>query len=114
MSVKETHYIIYGVSLNGKDYQEKYNIEENYDVHSDYCHRKNRTGDIVVVFDGMSNKYAIIGKLIKKTNEFEGISMTAIDKSLFEDKALVKELSEKFSLSVDEIKPQLFIFTHYS
>lgn len=32
MSVKETHYIIYGVSLNGKDYQEKYNIEDNFFV----------------------------------------------------------------------------------
>lgn len=114
MSVRETHYIIYGVSLDGKHYQEKYNLEENYDVHSEYCHRKNRNGDLVVVFDGMSNKYAIIGKLIKKTNEFEGISMTAIDKSLFDDRELVKNLSDKFQLKADEIKPQLFIFTHYS
>lgn len=115
MSVNENHYIILGIKMSYDDYNQKYNIEENDSLHDLYTNRRNqKKGDTVVVVDGMSSEYAFIGKLLGKSREsYEGIPMTAIDKKVFNDKKLKKELMETFNLSEDEIKLNIYVFTHY-
>lgn len=116
MSVNENHYIILGIKMSYDDYNEKYKIEENETIHDQYANRRSqKSGDMVVVVDGMSGEYAFIGKLIAKSREsYEGIPMTAVDKKMFNDKKLKKELTEKFEFTEDELDIQLHVFTHYS
>ena len=98
------------------EYQKKFNVEENDSVHDQYTNRRNqKAGDIVVVVDGMSGEYAVIGRLIAKSREsYEGIPMTVIDKKVFNDKKLKKALIESFGFHEDEIIINIYAFTHYS
>lgn len=116
MSVNENHYIILGIKMDTDDYNEKYNIEENDSIHDAYTNRRTqKKGDTVVVVDGMSDEYAIIGKLIAKSREsYEGLPMTAIDKKAFSDKKLKKELIDTFGFNEEELNLNVYIFTHYS
>lgn len=102
--------------MTNDDYNEKYNIEANETIHDQYANRRSqKSGDMVVVVDGMSGEYAFIGKLIAKSREsYEGIPMSAIDKKMFSDKKLKKELSETFGFTENELNIQLHVFTHYS
>lgn len=116
MSVNENHYIILGIKMTYDEYNEKYNIEENDSIHDEYDNRRSqKKGDIVVIVDGMSTEYAFIGKLIAKSREsYEGIPMTAIDKKVFNDKKLKKELIDSFGFTENEINLNVYVFTHYS
>lgn len=116
MSVNENHYIILGVKMTNDDYNEKYNIEENETIHDQYANKRSqKAGEMVVVVDGMSGEYAFIGKLIAKSKEsYECIPMSSIDKKMFNDKKLKKELTETFGFTDDELNIQLHVFTHYS
>lgn len=116
MSVNENHYVIVGIKMSYDDYAIKYNTEENYDVHEDYMNRrKQKAGEMVVVVDGMSGEYAIIGKLIAKSREsYEGIPTTEINKKVFNDKKLKKELVETFGFNKDDLNINIHVFTHYS
>lgn len=116
MSVNENHYIILGIKMDFDEYQKKFNVEENDSVHDQYTNRRNqKAGDIVVVVDGMSGEYAVIGRLIAKSREsYEGIPMTVIDKKVFNDKKLKKALIESFGFHEDEIIINIYAFTHYS
>lgn len=116
MSVNENHYIILGVKMTYDDYSEKYNIEENDNIHDAYTNRRTqKKGDTVVIVDGMSCEYAFIGKLIAKSREsYECIPMTEINNKIFNDKKFKKELIDNFGFNEAELKLNVYIFTHYS
>jgi hypothetical protein len=116
MSVNENHYVILGIKMKYKEYSEKYNIEECDSIHDSYTNRRTqKKGDIVVVVDGMSAEYVIIGKLLAKSREsYEGIPTTIINKEVFEDAQLRNELIEKFGFKESEINLNIIVFTHYS
>jgi len=115
MSVNARHYLIYGVKMTAKQYNEKYNIEENEYIHSQYWKsKKQKKGDLIVVVDGMSQEYAIIGKLVASTYEsYEGFPMTVFNQQTFDEQSVRVELKEKFAID-HNLTLNFLLFTHYS
>ena len=74
----------------------------------------NRRFDIV--YDGMSGGYCIAGKIIAKSDPYEGIRMVKIDpdKMNVDREALASLLSEAFGHKVPVGDLSLLLFSHFS
>ena len=69
MSVDRTDYVIYGIRLPFDDL--------DYDEYeAEICGKEGRRFDLI--YDGMSGKYAIAGKIIVKGDQYEGFGLTSI------------------------------------
>ncbi len=121
MSVKERHYIIYGIKLTYSEYLNIFDIDNieytNEDIHDKYMINKNsKSGDLVLICDSMGSKYVIIGDLINASKtDFEGLAMTKITRDIF-DHDIVERISTELNIEFkqDSFETGVFAFTHYS
>lgn len=107
MGVDRTDYLMFGADMGG---------EIDYDKHeAEIEGAPNRLFDIV--YDGMSCKYCIAGKIIAKSDPYDGIEMVKIDPGKLEvDRdALAAAISAAFGrrdLTADDFS--LILFSHFS
>ena len=71
MSVQVNQYLIYGVKLNYKDYESRYEEFEPF-MDSAFKNDMNPKG-LHCIFDGMNGKYIYIGRCFKKSLDGEHI-----------------------------------------
>lgn len=105
MGVDRTDYLMYGVKIDPD--------LVDYDKHENLiCGVPGAPFDLV--YDGMSGKYAVAGKIIARSREYEGLEFHEItDESLPKDApALAAAISETFATPVDRLR--LYLFSHYS
>lgn len=106
MGVEREDYLMYGVDVG-------------FDAFDDNKHEAeidgapNRRFDCIL--DGMSGQYCIAGKIIAKSEPYDGIGMTTIDPDhLGIDRAgLAKIISEAFSREVTTDDLKLILFSHF-
>lgn len=69
-----------------------------------------------IVYDGMSGKYCIAGKIIAKSDPYEGFDMAKIDpaKLAIDREALASTVSDAFGREVSPDDFSLILFTHFS
>lgn len=80
MSVRETHFIIYGIVLpylRGNegmiDVEDKYDAEESWiDLIEPYSTYGDKTGKMVVISDGMGGAYTVVGHCYAQSGEYSG------------------------------------------
>jgi len=106
MGVDRTDYLMFGADMGAKI---------DYDKHAAEIEgAPNRRFDIV--YDGMSCKYCIAGKIIAKSDPYDGIEMVKIDplKLDVDRAALAASVSDAFGreLSADDFS--LILFSHFS
>lgn len=111
MSTNKTDYIILGIKMEYSEYNSRFNPDDDWCIHEEYFNSK--INDLIVVKDGMSGKYVVIGKLIDKSEEYEGLSMNTINKDIFKDKKLIKNMQNIFGFEESEIKLNILVFSHY-
>jgi hypothetical protein len=107
MGVDRTDYLMFGADVGTKDF--------DYDkFEPEVCGMPGKRFDIV--YDGMSGKYCLAGKIIAKSDPYEGLDMVSIDSAKLDvDRpALAATVSEAFGkpVSVDDFK--LILFSHFS
>lgn len=107
MGVERTDYLMFGVDVGYDAF--------DYDKHSAESEgRPVRRFDIV--YDGMSGKYCIAGKIIAESEPYEGIEMVKIDpeKIDVDRSALAASLSSAFGKQVAPGDLSLILFSHFS
>jgi hypothetical protein len=107
MSVDRTDYLMFGADVGTKEF--------DWDKHeAEIEGAEGRRFDIV--YDGMSGKYCIAGKIIAKSEPYEGIEMVKIDPAKIEvdRSALAAVVSDAFGRDVSEDDFSLILFSHFS
>lgn len=105
MGVYRTDYLFYGIDV-GYD-------AVDYDRDEDViCGTPERPFDMV--YDGMSGKYALAGKIIAKSDPYDGIEFTEItpDRLPADPDALMRTIAERYGEQTQ--KPRLMLFSHFS
>ena len=107
MGVDRTDYLMFGTDLGAKAFewdQHEAEIEGRPDARFD------------IVYDGMCGKYCIAGKIIAKSDAYDGFEMAKVDpdKMDVDRTALAAKVSEAFGreLSADDFS--LILFSHFS
>jgi len=107
MGVDRTDYLMLGTDVGSDAF--------DWDRHArEYEGAPNRRFDIV--YDGMSGKYCIAGKIIAKSDPYEGIEMVRIEpETLDVDRAaLAAAVSDAFDKTVSAGDFSLILFSHFS
>ena len=107
MGVDRTDYLMFGTDVGTKGF--------DYDkFEPEMCGMPSKRFDIV--YDGMCGKYCLAGKIIAKSDPYEGLEMVTIDPTKLDvDRAaLAATVSDAFGrpVSVDDFK--LILFSHFS
>lgn len=107
MGVDRTDYLMLGTDLGAKAFEwEKHEaeIEGRPDARFD------------IVYDGMCSKYCIAGKIIAKSDAYEGFEMAKIepDKLAVDRVALAATVSAAFERDVSPDDFSLILFSHFS
>lgn len=67
-----------------------------------------------VIRDGMSGQYCLAGKIIAKSEPYEGFEMAKIEKLEFDREGLARAVSEKIGRTVLPEDFSLILFSHFS
>lgn len=123
MSVREEHYVVYGVKLSVEEYKRRYVTEDNEyddDQHTSFEGYSEKT-QLDVIYDGMSEDYVVIGKELAYADAYDGetIPFTKLDLTTKEKKEVAKELEKYFGITLEDqkdedMKPEYMAFTHFS
>lgn len=117
MSVRENIYVVHGIVLDYEEYNERYNIDDNEQIHDDYT-GKDSFNDLNIIADYMSGDYVVIGHVLESADLYNGESLPFITINPTEhDKLEVKNnLKEYLGIDIDEegLSLEVFAFTHYS
>jgi hypothetical protein len=115
MGVTSEHYVIVGIKTKFKEIEKLFNIGEHDDLKLDgvvdQCHDP-EVGDFVYISDGMNGEYDVIGKVIRRGEEFEGIDMTDCLAVYEKYQAAVSEKLRTLGITIGKVS--VFAFTHFS
>lgn len=105
MGVYRTDYLFYGVKVDPE--------KVDWDKHEDLINGAPGAA-FDMVYDGMSGKYAVAGKVIAKSDPYEGMEFTEITPDMLpaDPDALMAQISEQFGPQLEA--PKLFLFSHFS
>lgn len=107
MGVDRTDYLMFGADMGVDDFDwEKHQAEVEGSP--------DRRFDIV--YDGMCGQYCIAGKVIARSEPYDGIEMVKIDpdKMDVDRAALAASISDAFERKVSENDFSLILFSHFS
>lgn len=107
MGVDRTDYLMLGADMGAKAF--------DWDKHeAEIEGRPNARFDIV--YDGMCGKYCIAGKIIARSDAYEGFEMAKIepDRLDIDRAALAANVSEAFGRKVSPEDFSLILFSHFS
>jgi|GEM_PF-5649376 len=107
MGVDRDDYLMFGVDVGAKAFD-----WERHEAEIEGA--PNRRFDIV--YDGMSGKYCIAGKIIAKSDPYEGIDMVKIDQHQIDVDltTLAAAVSDAFGRPVSAEDFSLILFSHFS
>lgn len=106
MGVDRTDYLMFGADMGGKI---------DYDKHeAEIEGAPNRRFDII--YDGMCGKYCIAGKVIAKSDAYDGFELAKIDpeKLDVDRSALAATISDAFGRKMSPDDFSLILFSHFS
>lgn len=117
MGVRQHNLILIGSNIgkeyyDDSDWEKEDSLYEKYDL--DY---KSKEGDIVILSDGYSGEYFIVGKLVKVDYECEGrglglfIPDTSSDEFVDGSNVIREFIKEIYNFEVD---PTYIVMTHYT
>lgn len=108
MSVQETTIVMCGVKFDYNAFNE--------DQHNKLsAYEGEPVNGISAVVDGMNGKYVVVGTILAKTKEFEGLEMTDCSAPFEMREKVAVFLQREFDIKLprfDAVK--IYAFTHYS
>ena len=106
MSVERTDYLMWGVQVEPKEVSKRYE-ELEAEMHDEEGKRFD------LVYDGMSGKYAIAGRIICKSGAYEGMGFKLIGgRELDFDYTTFKAVKEAFP-EAEAHEFAAYMFSHY-
>ena len=107
MGVDRTDYLMFGVKVDPDRVSERYEeLEPMMDGAPGAA--------FDLVYDGMSGKYAVAGKIIAKSDEYDGLEFTEITDAMLpsDPDKLRADIAATFGEPADKLR--LFLFSHYA
>lgn len=107
MGVDRTDYLMFAAEMGADDF--------DYDKHQ--AEIEGAPGArFDIIYDGMSGQYALAGRIIAKSDPYEGFEMAKIDpkKMEFDADNLAATVSEAFGRSLSANDFHLVLFSHFS
>jgi hypothetical protein len=106
MGVDRTDYLMFAADMGAKDF--------DYDKHeAEVCGEPGAKFDIV--YDGMCGKYCLAGKIIAKSEPYDGFEMAKINVgSVLQANELAAKVSEAFGREMSPADFSLILFSHFS
>lgn len=107
MGVDRTDYLMFGADMGTKDFDRDAMEAEIEGAHG---------ARFDVIYDGMSGKYCLAGKIIAKSDPYEGFEMAKIndEKMKFDHVELAAAVSDAFGRRVVPMDFSLILFSHFS
>lgn len=104
MGVDRTDYLIYGVKIDPD--------LVDYDKHEDLINGA-PTAPFDLVYDGMSGQYAVAGKIIARSDPYEGLEFKEITEDALppDPEGLSAKIAATFGAPADKLR--LYLFSHY-
>lgn len=109
MSVRRNDYVVVGVKLPWSD--DVYGLLENDHYDNGYKPEITEHNGLTMIADGMDGKYIIVGKVLAKSMDYDGLPMTecrATDIMRCKVKTAVRE-----TLNIDDPEVRVWAFTHW-
>ena len=105
MGVYRTDYLMYGAKIDPKSV--------DHDKHEALLEGR-PDAPLDLIYDGMSGEYAVAGKVIAKSDQYDGIGFHEITPDLLpqDTEALRATINETFGVETDKLR--LYLFSHYS
>lgn len=122
MSVQRNQYLGYGYMLDfntAKQILVDAHGEEGYENISNQYHDNAFKPDIVEVHgcsmieDGMNGKYTFFGKIYAKSTNYEVIETRVLTKPSVRDRTIVEHEFARIFGKDRDVKPELYIISHY-
>jgi hypothetical protein len=106
MGVERTDYLMFGLDVGPKNFNRD-------DFEAEIEGAPNARFDIV--YDGMCGEYCIAGKVIARSDQYEGFVLKKIDPAALDiDRgALASKLSEAFARTITADDLALVLFSHF-
>jgi hypothetical protein len=106
MGVDRTDYLMFATEIGADDFD-----RDNFEAEIDGA--PGRRFD--VVYDGMSGRYSLAGKIVAKSDPYEGFEMAKIDPAAFafDSKALAAAVSDAFGRDLTTSDFSLILFSHF-
>lgn len=106
MGVDRADYLMFAADMGAKDF--------DYDKHEAEINGA-PDAKFDIVYDGMCGKYCLAGKIIAKSEPYEGFEMAKINvRSVLEVAGLAEAVSESFGLKIVPSDFSLILFSHFS
>lgn len=120
MSAHVNHYVILGVNVPYSWFSERRDDDEaSLDAYLDSRHHSkiNEKGGVSIVADYMSGDYCVVGRIIAKSGDYEGLPFVELgwadaERPKFEIMAQINAQFLDLVNNVDDIK--VYAFGHYS
>lgn len=116
MGVSTTNIILFGYEISYEQFKEVGGFEE---FDQDFRYKDSSRGDLVVIADGRSGKYAYIGYLIASSNDdrYDGRAdfnkRIKFNESEFKDKKGLDLFLDDYNIDIKEEKPRFHVFSKY-
>ena len=106
MGVDRTDYLMVAAEMNPKDFDfDKHEAEINGAPGAKFD----------IVYDGMCGKYCLAGKIIAKSEPYDGFEMAKVNVgAVLDANEMAKAVSESFGRKVNPSDFSLIIFSHFS
>lgn len=107
MGVDRTDYLMFAADMGAKDFDyDKYEAEISGAPDAKFD----------IVYDGMCGKYALAGKIIAKSDPYEGFEMAKVEpeKMQIDPFVLAAKVSEAFGRKLVPADFSLILFSHFS
>ncbi len=107
MGVDRTDYLMFAAEMGADDF--------DYDKHQAEI-EGSPDAQFDIVYDGMSGQYALAGKIIAKSDPYEGFEMAKVDvgKMDFNTTELAEKVSAAFGRKLVSGDFSLILFSHFS
>lgn len=117
MSVKETHYVMFGIKMTPEAYAKRYKTTKNPEVHEAFePSTPEHASKLTVVWD---EEQVVIGKVLVKAivSEGEGFEFTDVLAKLEDSTKVMDDLVNLFKIADTELAgkymPKMYVFTQY-
>lgn len=106
MSVRREEYVIVGIDVS------EFEDDDFYDKYDEYLDNTEE-GKFTILVDGYSGNYTLFGEVLKHGDEYEGLELTEINLSEFNE-AIIRVRKKAKELFGTNEQPKIYALTHWS
>lgn len=118
MGVDVTYYTVVGIMIDDSNKELKEKLVDAFWKYRDDNNDDDTFENITVIYDGMSDRYVVVGKVLMSMDEYEGgfcnINLDELPDTISKTKESIRKWFSFGDEIVEDNNVTLMVFTHYS